>query len=138
MKRALCAAGIVLFAVLAGITTSYGLFLHRQFQSKVEWSVLQAADAKYRRNSNTSNVILYADSEYHLAGIINAGKKPILSDPSKVDRVWILLDSKYPPVVKILNTEGADYNVSKSELEKILAYTKVNLEVTSVLSKHIR
>lgn len=138
MKKPLSAAGIAAFAVLAGIMMSYGLFLHRQFQSKVEWSVLQAADAKYRRNPDTSNIILYSDSEYHLAGIINTGKKPVLSGPTKVARVWVLLDSKYPPIVKILDTERADFSVSKSELERILAYTRVNPEVTSVLSKHMR
>jgi hypothetical protein len=107
MKRHLKPAFLIALVVLACIgISSYALHLHREFQAKVEWSVLQAADLNNRNNSEPSNVILYSDSQHHLAGIINAGEKPVLSEHAEVDRVWILLDPKYPPAVKILDTEG--------------------------------
>jgi hypothetical protein len=138
MKSLLKAAAVIAVAVLAVATFSYGIHIHREFQSKVEWSVLQAADLNNRQNPDAANVILYSDSAYHLAGIINTGKKPLLSDPPKVDRVWILLDAKYPPRVKVLNSDGADFRITKSELERITAYTRINPDVASVLSEHIR
>src|SRR5689334_5266066 len=132
MKLHLKPALINALVVVASIGIfSYALHLHRDFQAKVEWSVLQAADLNNRHNSDPSNLILYSDSEYHLAGIINTGEKPILSEPPKVDRVWILLDSKYPPTVKILHTEGADFSLTKADFEKITGYTRVNPDVAS-------
>jgi hypothetical protein len=138
MKTPLKAATVIGVAALAVATFSYGIHIHREFQSKAEWSVLQAADFNNRQSSDASNLVLVSDASYHLVGVINKGVKPALSQPPKVDRVWILLDSKYPPVVKALAAEGNDFTISRTEFDKIMGYARVDPKVASLLSKHVR
>ncbi len=137
MRTPLKAVVLLAIAILAIVAFSYGFHIHREFQSKAEWSVLQAADFNNRQSSNSSNLLLMADGAYHLAGIITRGQKPILSPLPRADRAWILLDPKYPPAVKILATEGRDFGISRTEFDEITAYTRVNPEVASVLSSHL-
>jgi hypothetical protein len=138
VKTRLRAAGLIAIAAVATATFSYGVHLRGELKSKAEWSILQSADFNHRESSDTSNVFLTSDASYHLAGIINSRQKPILSPRPKVDRIWILLDSKYPPFVKILGMEGDDFTISRMEFDKIMAFTPVNPDVATVLSRHIK
>lgn len=138
VKRRLRAIILAAIAAVAAAAFSYGVHFRREFKSKAEWSVLQSAEFNNRQNSDISHLVLISDAPYHLAGIINSAQKATLSPPPKVDRIWILLDSKYPPVVKILDMEGTDFAISRIEFDKIMAFAPVNPEVASVLRKHIR
>jgi len=55
----------------------------------------------------------------------------------RVARVWIFLDSRYPPYEKILDEEEAQFQISPEELKSVLAFAKTDPEIELELRKHL-
>jgi hypothetical protein len=126
---------LMLFLIIFGGV--WGMRWRRDWMSKVEWSILQNQEYSTRGSTNTENILLSSESGYHVVGIVRRGPPEVLSPQPQVDRVWVLLDAKYPPLKKILSDEQAEFQVTPAELRAILAYAKTNAAISQELTKHV-
>lgn len=109
----------------------------RDWMSKTEWSILQDREYSTRGSTNADNIVLSSESGYHVVGIVRHGPPEVLSPQPRVDRVWVLLDAKYPPLKKILSDEQAQFQITPAELRAVLAYAKTNAVIAQELTKHV-
>lgn len=86
-----------------------------EIQSKREWSILQELEKDYRGKENDNRIIVKKRHGYDAVGVISVKNNT---------RVWILLNSKYHPLIKELPSQ--DYQILPAELEYILSEAEVN------------
>lgn len=114
-------ASVILVALL--VYAAWYLYSAEQFNTKGEWSVVQAVEYKYRSIKSDEHLILERTAEnYCLAGIITQ---------SSSHRVWVLLNAKSTPYWKQI-PEG-NFNITVEELKKVAAFCRVQPEVLARL-----
>jgi hypothetical protein len=129
---------VAAFFSLSSIGCQWFKDIRAEQGSKREWSILQAYELQNRSNKSTKNTILVSDSGYRLVGIINEGTTQPLVPRPEVDRLWILLNPKYPPYLKILGPSNAKYHITNDELTLLTRNSRTNVLVANELAKHIK
>ena len=122
---------IVLFALLGVLVLAINAIIFLQafygqseMPGKIEWSVIQATEERWRTNDR-DHVLFHSVDSRRLVGVrAKAGIK----------RVWILLNPLVGTAVKKMADD--DYSISQEELGRIRAFCDVNPAVLQELISH--
>jgi hypothetical protein len=113
---------------LAGLTlaVSNALSQSSELTAKPEISLLQGVEFRNRGKSPEVHLMLEKSGDYCSAGIIAIDGKT---------RVWILLRSTQPPMVKKM--PDLDYRITRQELDRLSSECSVSNEVSTELRSHL-
>jgi hypothetical protein len=119
---------LVVVAAIAGLTLAVSNVLGQspELAAKPELSLLQGVECRNRGKSPEVRLLVDKSSDYCSAGIIATDGKT---------RVWILLRSTQPPLVKKL--PNLDYRITQQEIDQLSSECSVSNEVAAELRSHL-
>lgn len=119
---------IIILVVVAALIVALSMRFHRssELAAKPEISLLQGVEFRNRGKSPGNKLLVEKTVGYCSAGIIAT---------DGTTRVWILLRSKQPPLVKKL--PDLDYRISQRDIDRLSSECSVSREVFAELRFHL-
>jgi hypothetical protein len=115
---------VVVTALIAAV--SFRFRGASELAAKPEISLLQGVEFRNRGKSQSTQLLVEKTDDYCSAGIIAT---------DGMTRVWILLNSKQPPLVKKL--PDLDYRISQGDIDRVGSQCSVSREVLAELTSHL-
>lgn len=95
--------------------------------SKPEASVIQTLEMRYRNQPLTPKLLIQRRNGYDAVGIVAKDGR---------ERVWLLLNAKYPPLVKL--SSSADFQLTVADIDWLKGQCQVSEAVYQTLQRHIQ
>jgi hypothetical protein len=103
------------------------LIWRSEYRAKVEWSGLQGIEMASRSTSQDEHLLIESHEGHPYAGVLSSDGQT---------RVWILLDSEYPPLLKEMPQRT--YYLSAGELKALATAPGVRAEVIHELQSRLK
>ena len=116
----------LLFAAM-GLGFFHMLKSSDELKSKREWSLMQIIQENKKGTNYSSRVVVERVEECTAVGILPANSNK---------RVWIMLNPKYQPWIKVIPNE--DFYISPSELELLKLETEMDEKVLNYLQTRVK
>jgi len=123
--RRLIFATCLIVAIFAVIVFFRTLQRSDELGSKPEASFLQALEVEYRNKPLTPELIIRRRDDYCAVGIVAKNRR---------ERVWLLLNAKHPPLVKL--SSSAEYHLTPTDINWLKGQCPISDAVYQTLEQH--
>lgn len=118
--------GTVLVITILAVAVVFRWFrTSDEIGSKPEASVIQTLEMKYRNQPMTPKLVVQRKNGYDAVGIVAKDGR---------ERVWLLLNAKHPPLVKL--SSPADYQLTPTDIEWLKGQCQISDAVYQTLERH--